>query len=743
MKTKKELSKINEKILNTFNKVEEVEDILSQEDKERLKKIKQTLKTWQEKLADERYTIAIIGLEKAGKSTFANALLKKNFLPEDELRCTFSTAKIESSNENYAEVKFYSREEFIQKYKQLSYEIGFDKEFDNVTLQDFEEFISNQSSAIATSHEADEIRDILENKNEIEQYLTGEIKVFKDNIDSIKEYIKDPIKARAINSITIKSNQFQGDKNLVIYDVPGFDSPTKLHLEQASKYMVNSDIVIMLVSIADRVSFVKSQVDFLNSTKDKYGQNLSTKIITIATKFDYHVNDFENKMKKFFYNGLINELKKYGIYNEKNIFLASPLGYLEKHKIVNSNIALPNLEKLQMNDGIEEVKNRIREMMNGEILQLINDNFEVDISEAYKFLAEFKKNYNPSLNEKKKREEELSLIDNKWKTVSSNLKKELKILQREINNINYNLDEHISKQISEIWINELIEKVDEFIEEEEKNIVDGRVDIQQPQKINDRVRERIYKQSLEKIVKISTSIINIENEKEYNKLFEIIKKVIYENGDTLNAEELKKTINKIITKFSYDAKSYKPLILRFLNSVFEILILNSISNDEKSERANRFKKLRPDIESLLQYDENYDDSYSTFKQDFIQMLLVQKAEFKNEQIEFLSKLLQKAKVATSYEEVKEEIITDLKNLESIFNNILLKAIKIENPFKDSLKDQIQAILNDLDEFNNSEIRKFIIRNIDNIARVEYMRLYNDEKIMKKLEFIVNGIENLH
>jgi GTP-binding protein EngB required for normal cell division len=738
MKTKKELAKQNEKVLETLNKIGSVKDVLRDEDRKKLEKLIKNLNTWKEKLEDERYTIAIIGLEKAGKSTFANALLKQNFLPEAKDRCTFTTAKIESSNEDYAEVKFYSKNEFLEKYKGLCKEIGFESDYETASIVDLENFLETQPDIIKNSKAVEELTDIINNKSAIEKYLTGEKKIFRGNeINEIKDYIVNPIKARAIDNIVIKSTQFKGDKDLVIYDVPGFDSPTKLHLEQAKKYTINSDIVIMLVSIADRVSFTDTQTKFLNETKDEYGQKLSNKMIVVATKFDKHDKSDVNE----FYDLLVKELKKKDLYKKENLFLASPLGYLEKNNIVSTDKAKSKLEQLGMSDGIEEVKNRIKEMMNGEILKLINDSFEVDVTEAYQFLAEFKKNYNPALNEKKMREDEVRLIDKKWKNISNKLREKLKIIYKEINDENYNLDEKISKQVSEIWINELIEKVESYIEDEKKNIVDGRISIEQPEKINDRVREKIYKESLEKIVEVSTSVINEKNQIEYSKLFDTIKKTIYEN-DFSDADELKDIINKIIEKFSYDAKSYKPLILRFLNSVFEILILNKISNSEDGERVRRFKILRADIESLMQYDENYNDEYSTFKQDFIQMLLIQNIGFKNDKNLGLSQLLQKAKVASSYQDVQEEIIKDLKNLEIIFNTIILKAIKIENPFKDSLKDQIQAILSDLDEIDDSEIRRFIIRNIEDIAKIEYSRLNRDEKTMKTIEFITNEIENL-
>ena len=748
-KTKNDLYQVSKNITNTLNEISEIDYILDENETETLKDLQYKFKDWNDRLSDNRYRVAIIGTEKAGKSTFANALLRKNFLPEDEGRCTFTTTTIEASDtEDIAEIQFFSKEEFINKFYALCEEIKFSCDYNNVTLSQFNEFCNTLSPSEAQSNNVDDIKAIITNKEKIEKYLSGKKEILKkEQLENVKSFITDEIKARAVKHIFIKSTQFKKQKDIIIYDVPGFDSPTKLHLDQAKWYMRNADIVIMLISIADKVSFVKAQADFLNDTKDKYGQKLADKLIIIASKFDVHIFDdkisSEEKIGKF-YKILVDELKKYHLYKEKNIFKVSALGFLEKYEIVNTKYAYPKLQKHNFSDGIETIEKRLQEFLDGEALKLLNEKFEIDKSEVNTFLLKFKDKYNPNKDEKKKRSEEFNLIDKKWDEIKSKLQERLSNYQEEIKEKDdFNFNNSISNQVKSEWIEEFKKRLNKEILNAKSTIVGGRAKVEQATKVNDKVREKIYVDSLNKIVTLSTDIITTKNQEQENKILDYIINIIFDNYQISNEikEILSKTIENITNDFKYDSKSYKPLILRFLNNVFEILILNRITNEEKDARVERFKEYRMDIESLLNYNNDYDDELGFYEQKMIQQILVQKTECKLSN-PTIQALLKYANIATSYDEVEKEISNDLDNLSEIFNTTLLSAIDIESPFKASLNDQIEAILNDIKENSDSKLKKFIIDYIEIIAREEYSKLEIDKELVKKLENIIDNIEKL-
>lgn len=747
VKSKQELLDISNKNREVLKVIGDLSNVLSHDEKEKLDNLNKRFDDWNERLSDDRYRVAIIGTEKAGKSTFANSLLRKDFLPEDESRCTFTTTTIESSQtEDTAEIEFFTKNEFVQKFNSLCEEVGFECSYDSVRLSDLDKFCTNTSDVISRSNAVDDIRAIIEVKEEISRYLSGERKTFTGESikNDVKSYITDKIKARSVKNITIRSTQFKNQEDLIIYDVPGFDSPTKLHLEQAKWYMSNADIVIMLISIADRISFVKAQADFINDTKDRYGNKLSNKLIVVASKFDKHIVDdkksSDDKIEKS-YKILEDELKRYGLYNEKNTFKASSLGFLEKEKIVSTQYASSSLEKHNYFDGIQNIEARLQEFLNGEALEILNESFEIDQSLAHTFMLEFKREHNPHRDEKKKRADEIALIDKKWDEIKAKLKTQLTDYQKNVKELSFEFDDVISIQVKEHWIDNLKEQLPNEVKKAEAEIVGGRSLVAQATKINDKVRENIYKKSLDKIVNISTEIITHENQNKEEYIFDNVAKIVFDTKNLTDEEknELNELLEFIKKDFTYEAKSYRPLILRFLNNVFEILILNRITNDENDTRIERFKILRADMEALLNYDNNFKDENSFYEQDLIKRLLIQDTDYHVKDENIVS-LLKGAKVATLNEEVIKEISNDLDALGDIFNNILLKAINIESPFKASINDQIQAILNDVNENSESKLKTFVIHNIESIARDDYNRLEVDEKVSVQISSVINLID---
>ncbi|MBD0359350.1 MAG: dynamin family protein, partial [Nitrososphaeraceae archaeon] len=75
-----------------------------------------------ERLKKREFRIAVVGLEKAGKSTFINAWLECDLLPAKGGRCTFTTTQIysvENDTEQKLEVQAKTEEQFINLLKEL------------------------------------------------------------------------------------------------------------------------------------------------------------------------------------------------------------------------------------------------------------------------------------------------------------------------------------------------------------------------------------------------------------------------------------------------------------------------------------------------------------------------------------------------------------------------------------------------------------------------------------------------
>ena len=111
-------NQILEKLIENNFKV----GLLKSEQLNKLEEIKKKNQKFQYKLESNEFEIAIVGLEKAGKSTFANALIKSNILPSAPERCTFTSTRLISGTDQ-ASVQFYTEVEFERIFQELLNEI--------------------------------------------------------------------------------------------------------------------------------------------------------------------------------------------------------------------------------------------------------------------------------------------------------------------------------------------------------------------------------------------------------------------------------------------------------------------------------------------------------------------------------------------------------------------------------------------------------------------------------------------
>ncbi len=813
VKTKKELLEEIQKYVPIFDEINSVSSRILKDNESRnsLKKISDNIDKWKKKLSNPKFEVAIIGLEKAGKSTMANALLNKNFLPEAKARCTFTTATIESDNDkDEAIVIFYSQEEFIARFDELSTKIKLGSlDFHSITLSDLAKLVKKKEY-FQTPKELLDLKIMIENKEALLNYIGRDVEVITGDVQNkIKPYIVDKDRSMAVKSITIKSTELKDMKDIIIYDVPGFDSPTKLHLEQAKKYADEADVVIMMVSIAERVSFLDAQVEFLNqSSKD--GVSLIDKTIVVASRWDGHIipNDkieSENEINEYL-NLLDNELKKFSIYREKNIFKVNPRAYLEKNGKMEKNLAMPKLDSINMDNGFVAFRQRLTEFFEYDALTALNDTVKKDINNINNFLIDFKREHNVASNEFKFESDRLKIRRNYQEA----RKKELidKVIEYKDmiqSNGDFNINTNLEKEIHTNWI-ESLKITDDAREEMVKQIsTDG---VEMVGKFHSEMRELLYFQSIDLMTTIVSDTVMSKNEEIVKNFREDIRKIfaIDLSGD-LNIE-LNKRLDDIMLEHFYDKQSYKPLIVRFINDIFKLLIAHPIATNIGGQRVKAFKNVSKNIESLLPFDkENYENEaeLGLYEKTLIKKILVQYEEVSlkliqdqlmsykdhfSEKINMdnlaqeikelnispnrLSKILSNQKnkfknlakdgviglinsskpkndlellvdygnEATTYKEVQSEINKDLDNLKDIISNVILDAMMIQKPFLDSLNTQIEEIRRDLNGKGQNKLNDFMEIYLQVLDRDNYNAISGDPELNKKITNIISQIENL-
>ncbi|MDB9417781.1 dynamin family protein [Microcystis aeruginosa] len=220
-----------------------------------------------ERLRKREFRIAVVGLEKAGKSTFINAWLECDLLPAKGGRCTFTTTQIysvKSESEQRLEVQTRSEEQFIHLLKELE-----------------------------TVGAKEDLNTIRENEITLEQVRReGNLVIpftrLEDIREKLKKYVADEKYAHAVLEARLYTNKLAQAEGIVFYDVPGSDSGLAKHVDEAQQMLSDCDAVIVIqrfrsireaeleiikfteqgdknVTIADKLFVFLSHIDFLGS----------------------------------------------------------------------------------------------------------------------------------------------------------------------------------------------------------------------------------------------------------------------------------------------------------------------------------------------------------------------------------------------------------------------------------------------------------------------------------------------
>jgi GTPase Era involved in 16S rRNA processing len=205
-----------------------------------------------QKLRDDEFHVAVVGLEKSGKSTFLNAWLKSDLLPNQTTRCTFTTTEIRSATS------------VENQYLHIEY----------LSTREFEDLCSEyEQKAAGSGSEAKNARSDLEEMKRDLPYLRtfigrGSEKYSFSSLEEIaaplREAVANPKQARAVKRALIHTQSLSGRVGLVFHDVPGYDSPTKLHKDLSRAELSRADVIICVTNISANVSINESLLAMLD-----------------------------------------------------------------------------------------------------------------------------------------------------------------------------------------------------------------------------------------------------------------------------------------------------------------------------------------------------------------------------------------------------------------------------------------------------------------------------------------------
>jgi len=743
--------------IDMFNKEYKELDELIQRSEKLLKKLRRG-----------EFEISIVGLEKAGKSTFANALIQRDVLPSAPDRCTFTSTKLFYGEEDKAEVELYNEMEFNEIFKEMLRELNYPNvdsvNFRDMSINEFERFFESLAESnpnLYKSHSGktdEEIKDILKYKDDLE--LSGRTLIFKDDeleSDNFKAYIKgikindvetNTAKPRSVKRLEIKSSKLDTMKNVVIYDVPGFDSPTVIHAKQTSERLKEADAIVLVTNVGDRPNITAPQLDILRKESDSDGIPLKDKLFVYGNKIDQAKDNAKTNK-----NVLIHEVvNRFSLTTRDRVFVGSALKYLVDLGIRNENIdknidsnieaIREALENYYKNERMNIISKRVSHFQKSyeDLLKNIIDRIEGDLS------IEAEKHKLNKIRTKILKKIEY-FINNKLPEYSDKVKKEIyekkffsAEFQKEFEN------GKVFKEINEKRVNNILVKVN------------GSVTINEEiERAHNYVREEIHQEYLNEF---TNKILDLAHEKAI-KIQDEIEKELFEilisDTENLNSDDLEKLKEEIRTFFLdiagnilYEKGRFVFLIDRFSRNIFDLLIRYPIGSEDRKSKFDSareeffylgyfYKNITPlDITKyLLTNDDNLDTNIKKVAQKLLSVLknkagigliedLLNIFNLNTEKLIEILELNKNLKRATTKEDIIEELSRDREKLINILINAVIPAINLELTFYNAINKQIK-ILKEVQEYGHEKCDRyieFVNRIIDIIAK-------NDTEMIEK------------
>lgn len=749
---------------------------------EKLRTILDKNKKYLRKIESNEFEIAIVGLEKAGKSTFANALIESNVLPSAPERCTFTSTCLISGN-NKAKVEFYDSGEFDNIFKELLKEIEYPdaekQSFKSLNPENFESYFSKLETSNPSLYKNhigktdQEIKDILKWREKLT--LTGDTREFNDDeleTDTFQSYIKgenkgdDTSKPRSVKRIVIESSKLRQLDTAVIYDVPGFDSPTKIHIRQTEERLKQADAIILVTNVGRNPSIQGTSLSVINKNTDADGIPLRDKLFVFGNQLDTANNEAEAAGNREI---LTKDVEKYKIGERKRVFTGSALKYL-----VEKDIRPEKFEpRFSIESGIDNIRAELIRYYETERFEILKRKIDTNESTLHSLFneilktAELKEDPNFSDNEKGR------ITRETYKLIEKKLKDNL-------NNFNYKLKSTIwDEKYFSAKFREGVEKcnyfetIDEQFIEKAKIAASDSLTTEAPcERINHEVRKDLHKKFLKDF---STLIQELTNEKtkeiEVGLLREFSISIAGEDNSPLFYEienESKKVIERITANIAHNEDRFAYLIERFSRDIFDILILNPlISND----RANKFKMAEREFRYLNTF-------YKNGKSNLVEVILRGEQKTKmpllateealdharrtlsalvagnnpsvviSAGLKTLIGLLESSVAGTNIQEITEgkmrssteeqilkEINNDIVNLKEILQSAVVPATNLDLAFYNSIDKQIKLLIDAIEPNNLESFRlfnDFLTKAVNKIKQSEFSNI-NDRMEAYKLQ----------
>ncbi|MBM7552556.1 dynamin family protein [Thalassobacillus pellis] len=340
----------------------------------------QQLELKKERLRDREFTVALFGAFSAGKSSFANALLKQKLLPVSPNPTTATINKIAPPDENYAhgtiQVKMKSEEELIEDVNEACDVLGIEGENFRDLLQKLSDL--NEKDIQQLEHKQHAFLHALiagyeESREQIGKTLTITLEEFP-------YYVADEKKSCYVEWMQVHYDCEWTRKGITLVDTPGADSVNARHTNVSFEYIKNADAILFVTYYNH--PFSKADESFLTQlgrVKDVFSMD---KMFFIINASDLAESESELKQVRDY---IEQQLLKFQIRNPR-IFPVSSLQALQ-------NIG---------SSGIEAVKRHFYTFIEEEATEVLVRSIYHDFSRAKNMMTDFVQNASLKQEEREK-----------------------------------------------------------------------------------------------------------------------------------------------------------------------------------------------------------------------------------------------------------------------------------------------------------------------------------------------------
>ena len=619
-------------ILNLLDLSENHTGLFDLEMERQLRKYRDKCEKLYNKLDKNEFEIAIVGLEKAGKSTFGNALMENRILPDADERCTYTSTCIRYGQDR-AVVSFFNNREIDEILRGYLRTMGVENvdsyTYQSLSLSDYTVLFSkldqrDQERYKNTVHQ--DILNLLKNKTDIlTKYIGKENLIFEgDRLyeDDFKTYIISDKVAVAVKEVCIESSRLGKLKNAVIYDVPGFDSPTSMHLEQTKQRMKEAD-AIMLIASAENPSLTAPALNMFREVVDEDNVSLNDKLFIFGNKADA-----ANTLKKNIQT-LKNEAQKWKLLNvaqlEERLMVGSAKAHLQELGIVEGDFCIKKIredeeykEAWSHGDGIEYAYDKLVKYNETERFLIRKKEIQRNNEELLEIFKKLKEKYNDGTNGIDFGAILQGTTELK-STARTFVRKELEEIRCEIVK-KYREDLVLSKRLQE-EISKLFEDEDKYAISDEDihnaelkiDDVSGSINVE---KVEENIRETKFNQMYNDFSKSAFVVAQNDHAEYYNRIIDSFEQALKIDKKISNYDKLHAEVCNFVEKSKRNTEDefiYQSVIERFVRDVVEVLIRRPYSSEA---RLNKFVDEAEVFSGLVMF-YNTGDADTGFKRQFL------------------------------------------------------------------------------------------------------------------------------